>query len=734
MKRLWDWLILPSSIVPAIVIYSQTALAQPATLQLSNQCYLGLGSEFANPPLALLQQSFAACQRLVELKQQLGDPVGQLGALERIGSLYQLNNQKDKALEAYRQALTFAETLLKDLEARLASNPSAELKLQVNQVRRDQSSILRAIFFLDPASAQGQVAFQLSQKVDGPANGVASQFDQIVGHYDRANQLIASGTQYYRSGQYAQAEQDLKQAATEVEALGASGVYQSITESNTFIEQALPGRTARQQAFDERIDIQAWESQARQVYNQLEDTLIAENKVGEALEVTERRRGRIFSQRLAVKLQDSQGRATSEVDPATTAPLSLQAIQQEARQQQATIVIYSLAESVPGTETSSDVVADLLAQTPPEYRAELQAQLEQLQQISPFALPQTHVAVPETQLRIWVVQPNGQMSFRQPDRSGANLLQTIDQGRNAVATETQRAANRDPALRALYDVLIEPIADLLPSDPNHPVIFVPDERLFLTAFPALPDSQGQYLIETHTIATVPSIQVLQLTRLLSQNRPNWLTQHPLVVGNPTMPAVPSQALGESNQSLASLPSAELEAQAITQLLGTTPLVGEAASEFAVKQQLPQAGVIHLATHGEFDNQNGFDSWIALAPQGNEDGFLNAAEILGLGNASPFQASLAVLSACVSGRGSITGDGVVGLSRSFITAGVPSVVVSLWYVSDESTSFLMQAFYRNLQQGQTKAQALRQAMLATLQQPQYRRPYFWAPFNLIGAVR
>ncbi|MEO0489510.1 MAG: CHAT domain-containing protein, partial [Cyanobacteria bacterium J06659_2] len=78
-----------------------------------------------------------------------------------------------------------------------------------------------------------------------------------------------------------------------------------------------------------------------------------------------------------------------------------------------------------------------------------------------------------------------------------------------------------------------------------------------------------------------------------------------------------------------------------------------------------------------------------------------------------------------------GDGVVGLSRSLITAGVPSVIVSLWAVPDAPTAALMTEFYRQLQQGQTKAQALRQAMLTTM--ARHPEPRNWAAFTLMGAA-
>ena len=93
--------------------------------------------------------------------------------------------------------------------------------------------------------------------------------------------------------------------------------------------------------------------------------------------------------------------------------------------------------------------------------------------------------------------------------------------------------------------------------------------------------------------------------------------------------------------------------------------------------------------------------------------------------------MAILSACDTGRGRITGDGVIGLSRALITAGVPSVIVSLWAVPDAPTAALMAEFYHQLQQGQPKAQALRQAMLATM--ATHPDPRDWAAFTLIGVA-
>ena len=141
--------------------------------------------------------------------------------------------------------------------------------------------------------------------------------------------------------------------------------------------------------------------------------------------------------------------------------------------------------------------------------------------------------------------------------------------------------------------------------------------------------------------------------------------------------------------------------------------------------MPKARIIHLATHGLLDDVRGIGSAIVLTPEGNDDGLLKAEQILDL----KLNAELAVLSACDTGRGKITGDGVIGLSRSLISAGTPSVIVSLWSVPDAPTASLMTEFYQNLQNNSDKAQALRQAMLTTLKQ--HPNPQNWAAFTLIG---
>ena len=267
------------------------------------------------------------------------------------------------------------------------------------------------------------------------------------------------------------------------------------------------------------------------------------------------------------------------------------------------------------------------------------------------------------------------------------------------------------------------IADLLPASSNSPVVLVPQGPLFLLPFAALRDAAGHALIETHTLLVVPSIQTLGL---LGRER-GPAPAAALVAGNPTLvPLRLDPTSGEETQ-LPPLPEAGREAKAVAALLGTQPLTGTSATKAAAIAAMPGAGVIHLATHGiaEDVRGEGLPGALALAPGTGDDGLLTTADIMAL----RLRAGLVVLSACNTGLGNVSGDGVIGLSRAFLAAGARSVVVSLWYVPDGVTADLMLAFYRALARTHDKAVALRRAMLET--RARHPDPLAWAGFFLVG---
>jgi CHAT domain-containing protein/tetratricopeptide (TPR) repeat protein len=471
-----------------------------------------------------------------------------------------------------------------------------------------------------------------------------------------ANTLTDIGLIYYHLEKFSKAEQDLSRAIKIWEK-----IRQNLGDRNDF-------------------KVSIFEQQAK-TYERLQLVLITQNKTEEALEVSERGRARAL-----IELLDSR-LSSSRTDELTIPPPTIEQIKQIARVQNSTLVEYSIISS-------------------------------QL-------------------LYIWVVQPTGKIAFRSVDLRQGPIDKTLkdlvrdihnnigvkEKDRGMVCEdeeETNSERKREylsPNLQQLHQILIKPIADLLPTEDTAHVIFIPQGSLFLVPFYALQDDSGQYLIEKHTILTASSIQVLELTRQQQAKVHEAALQEVLVLGNPTMPSVVPP--------LEPLPGAEEEAIAIANILNTQAITKSNGTKALIIQRMPQARFIHLATHGKLNNKRGMDSAIVLAASNNDDGLLTAKEVLNLN----LNAELVVLSACDTGGGKLTGDGVIGLSRSFIAAGVPSVIVSLWRIPDSETTRLMIEFYTQLLQNSDKAQALRQATLMTIKN--HPHPKNWAAFILIG---
>lgn len=506
---------------------------------------------------------------------------------------------------------------------------------------------------------------------------------EIKDRFGEGLSLNNLGFAYQESGDLKQAEKTLR---TGIEVL-----------------ESLRGQLGKNDNY--RVSI--FEEQAR-TYRILQEVLIAQNQTDAALLISERGRARAFVELLTSRLSaHNQGNINPSLESNANKP-TLSLLQQIAKQQNATLVEYSI---------TSDYF-------------KIQGK------------PETH----ESELYIWVIKPTGEVTFRKSDlkplwqKQNTTLAELVTASRKSIGVIDARErggidvvavvdqATQTKRLQQLHDILIKPLADLLPSQESERVIFIPQSSLFLVPFPALQDAKGKYLLEKHTILTAPSIQVLDLThKQRLAPTPNLASRPTLVVGNPTMPKVILEP-GKPAQQLNNLPWAEKEAKDIASILKTPAITGSQATKTAIIQKMPQARIIHLATHGILDDYRGVGSAVALAPSGKDDGLLTADEIL---NLKLNHTELVVLSACNTGGGRITGDGVIGLSRSLIGAGTPSVIVSLWSVDDNSTSFLMTEFYKNLQQKLDKATALRKAMLTTMQQKKYEIPLNWAAFTLIG---
>lgn len=193
-----------------------------------------------------------------------------------------------------------------------------------------------------------------------------------------------------------------------------------------------------------------------------------------------------------------------------------------------------------------------------------------------------------------------------------------------------------------------------------------------------------------------------------------------------------------------LTSSRREGEAIASLIHAGGHTGEVllALDFQARRSLVTDGrlagfrILHFATHGTFHAEHPELSGIVLSlvdeAGRSQEGFLRPPDLRGLALA----ADLVVLSGCHTALGrEIRGEGLVGLSSSFLDAGARNVVASLWQVPDRATTELMGGFYRALlEQGAAPAAALRQAQLAVRARRGWSAPYHWASFILLGEGR
>lgn len=432
------------------------------------------------------------------------------------------------------------------------------------------------------------------------------------------------------------------------------------------------------------------------IYRSFQRVLVAQNRTNAALEVAEQGRAHTFAKLLSTRL------AIDIPNQPASAPPGIDRIAKIARSLPATLVSYSL----------------LYDDNRSHWLGRLSFGREQ---------PYIHASI----LYIWAIQPTGEIGFRSVDlrqlwQTQRLSLAGLVHGTRDCLNSSENCASGSPEayLEQLYRFLIEPIADLLPEHPQDKLIVIPQDFLFLVPFAALKQPSGEFVLDRHPLAIAPSIQALELfaDRDVADSR----TDKMLAVGNPTMVKIRPN-FGEPPQQLPDLPQSQQEAEAIAKLFDTQAMTGDRATKAEILAKMPEARWIHLATHGFLSDVEGIPCAIALAPAGSqESGLLTARELFGL----RLSAELAVLSGCDTGKGDLWGDGVVGLIRGFMAAGVPNVMLSLWSIQSEATTGLMLEFYRQLRQHGDRARALRAAMLATREQ--FPHPRDWAAFALSEA--
>ena len=397
-------------------------------------------------------------------------------------------------------------------------------------------------------------------------------------------------------------------------------------------------------------------------------------------------------------------------------------------------------------------------------------------QVQPITLSAIQSAIPANAalIELYVYHPFNARYTKRDEQSGKpryvayilppeGAIQWVDLGEAAVidrAVEAWRTALRDPnhagakrLARALDQQVMRPVRTLLGKARS--LLLSPDGALNLIPFGALVDEQNRYLVERYSFTYLATGRDLLRLQVQTPSR-----QGPLVVGNPLFDVSQSsptgnpaaQQDGEARRSseftqerFDPLPSTGIEARAVGAVLsGAHVLTGADATEAAIKQ-VRGPSILHVATHGFFLGDQKSAASISLDPSqpifsedpllrsglilaganqrrsgAAEDGILTASEVTAL---DLWGTQLVVLSACDTGLGEVkNGQGVYGLRRALVLAGAQSQVMSLWQVADRPTRELMIDYYKGLQQGQGRSEALRNVQLKMLRSRDRQHPY------------
>ncbi|NEQ20597.1 MAG: CHAT domain-containing protein [Microcoleus sp. SIO2G3] len=333
----------------------------------------------------------------------------------------------------------------------------------------------------------------------------------------------------------------------------------------------------------------------------------------------------------------------------------------------------------------------------------------EIDQIDPHAAVIYPIILPN-QFAVILSLPNQPLRYHKTLLPQAEVERILSQMRQALRP-TAFIEDWLPITQQVYDLLLRPEEAELAASGIKTLVFVPDGLLRNLPMAALHDGQ-RFLIEKYSVVLTPGLQLLQPRSLERQQMQGLLA-----------------GLSEARENFSALPNVALEINQIEAEIPAQVLLDQLFTNQAFQNQVNStpSPIVHLATHGQFSS-NADNTFILTW-----DGRINVKQLDQLlrsreGKLSPIE--LLVLSACQTA----TGDkrAALGMAGVAVRSGARSTLASLWSVSDRSTAFLMIEFYRELGKPEiTRAEALRRAQVALLHQDDYRSPYYWAPFVLLG---
>jgi CHAT domain-containing protein len=326
----------------------------------------------------------------------------------------------------------------------------------------------------------------------------------------------------------------------------------------------------------------------------------------------------------------------------------------------------------------------------------------------------------------------------------AELYAQLSRFNQAIAS---RAEDVNAQARALYDLLLKDAQPYLEGRTQ--LIVAPDAVSWGLPLQALRNEAERFLIEDFAFSYTPSLAIFNAvanTRLASTAQPRRAVERPaalLAVANPALGPSATELLQAALQSepLAPLTEAEIELAALAELYGVKDrllLGGAEAAEDRIKSEIGKHRFVHLATRGIHHEASPLFSLLAFAPnaeagEANGDGLLDLREVMRL----DLKAELVVLSGSDWAKPqTVTNRAMTAWTWSWFVAGAPATLLSQWRAESPSTTGLMAAFHRQLKTPTVKSKAVvwQAAVKQSLSQEEFRQPYFWAGFTMLGNGR
>lgn len=704
--------------------------------------------------LGRYQEALDSYALALEGSPRADDKYFQAVILNNIGVAYKALGQDERAIESYEQSLALVREMGERRGQSILLNNLGEAYKALGEHRRALDYLQQGL----------QVARQIGNRHSeglalknlGDVHRLLGDVKQARAHYEQAltlqreigaktqegSTLVALADVTLREGDAAEALRLSRQALALAEETGSPELHWNAQfalaracRTSNHTEEALAHLRASIETINSiRARVLTDASKigyldARQVvFHELADLLHEQGQAVEALEVAEAARSRALIDLLAdreitakpadvarlaeIRQMEARLRAQARMNPLDEAARAELAQKRAAAENELTRRVRSLQDE--RGELASLIVAEPLS------FQQIRAVVERLHATL------IEYLVTEKQLFIWVIKPSGEIKnvvVRIGRERLRRMVRDIHEQLNNVDVAALRHLRPVQArLAELYRLTVAPVVADLPRESQELVYLIPHDVLFLVPFAALLDERGRYLVEKHPLVSVPSISVLRYTA----EKKRWVVSpdkpHLLAVADPRPP---------ESAGLGALPGARTEVRQISRLFPrarTTVLVDRRASESNVKRLSAGQTILHFAVHGLIYDDRLWESALLLSDGEGEDGWLKVGEAFGL----DLHADLVVLSGCSTGLGKLSGDGMIGLTRAFLYAGTPSLVVSRWDVSDKATTYLMERFYKGLSHGLSKAQALRAAELAALRR--FRHPALWAAFELVGEAR